>query len=41
VFPQGRKKKMGGGKKVKYEADTECLHCAGLFSEDRDGEEWV
>jgi hypothetical protein len=41
VFPQGWKKKMDGGKKVKYEADAECLHCAGLFSEDRDDEEWV
>jgi hypothetical protein len=32
---------MDGGKKVKYEADAECLHCAGLFAEDCDGEEWV
>jgi len=34
---------MDGGKKVKYEyeADAECLHWAGLFSEDRDGEERV
>jgi hypothetical protein len=32
---------MDGGKKVKYEADAERLHCAGLFSEDGDDEEWV
>jgi hypothetical protein len=32
---------MDGGKKVKCEADAEYLHCAGLFSEDRHGEEWV
>jgi hypothetical protein len=30
---------MGGGKKVKCEADVDCLHCAGLFSEDHHGEE--
>jgi hypothetical protein len=23
------------------EADAECLYCAGFFSEDHDGEEWV
>jgi glutamine cyclotransferase len=32
---------MGGGKKVKYEFDAESLHCAGLFSENYDGEEWI
>jgi hypothetical protein len=40
VFPHGRKK-MDGGKKVKFEADAEYLQCAGLFSEDRYDEEWV
>jgi len=32
---------MDGGEKVKYEADAECLHYTGLFSEDGAGEEWV
>jgi hypothetical protein len=31
----------GWGKKVKCEADVDCLHCAGLFSEDHHDEEWI
>jgi len=33
--------KDGLGKESKDEAYAECLHCAGLFSEDHDGEELV
>jgi hypothetical protein len=30
-----------GGREREDEADAECLYCAGLFSKDDDGEEWV
>jgi hypothetical protein len=29
------------GKESEVKADVECLYCAGLFSEDQDGEDWV
>jgi hypothetical protein len=29
------------GRESEDEADAECLYCAGFFSEDHDGEEWV
>ena len=32
---------MEGGKESEDEADAECLYCVGLFSEDRNGEDWV
>jgi hypothetical protein len=41
VFPQSPKKKSDRKKEREDEADAKYLHCAGLFSEDHDGEEWV
>jgi hypothetical protein len=38
VFPQDQKK-VDSGRKVKDESDARHLYCAGLFSEDHDGEE--
>jgi hypothetical protein len=32
---------MDRGKQSEDEADVDCWHCAGLFYEDHDGEEWV
>jgi len=37
----GSEEDDGLGKESKDAADAECLYCAGLFSEDHDGEELV